>query len=85
MWKRNGRTGSDRPFTSRGDARIQMRMVLRSKIHNATVTEANLAYIGSITIDAKQNGTELTQATLPPAVAIAWLAELDEFVSNALQ
>lgn len=27
-------------------------MVLRSKIHNATVTEANLAYIGSITIDA---------------------------------
>ena len=29
-----------------------MRMVLRSKIHNATVTEANLAYIGSITIDA---------------------------------
>jgi len=32
--------------------RLQMRMVLRSKIHNATVTEANLAYIGSITIDA---------------------------------
>ncbi len=29
-----------------------MRMVLRSKIHKATVTEANLAYIGSITIDA---------------------------------
>ncbi len=29
-----------------------MRWVLRSKIHNATVTEANLAYIGSITIDA---------------------------------
>ena len=28
-----------------------MRMVLRSKIHNATVTQANLAYIGSITID----------------------------------
>ena len=25
---------------------------MRSKIHNATVTEANLAYIGSITIDA---------------------------------
>ncbi|HTH98460.1 MAG TPA: aspartate 1-decarboxylase [Stellaceae bacterium] len=24
---------------------------MRSKIHNATVTEANLAYIGSITID----------------------------------
>jgi aspartate 1-decarboxylase len=29
-----------------------MRFVMRSKIHNATVTEANLAYIGSITIDA---------------------------------
>lgn len=29
-----------------------MRWVLRSKIHNATVTEANLDYIGSITIDA---------------------------------
>ncbi len=29
-----------------------MRWVLRSKIHNATVIEANPAYIGSITIDA---------------------------------
>jgi len=28
-----------------------MRSVMRSKIHNARVTEANLAYIGSITID----------------------------------
>ncbi len=28
-----------------------MRSVLRSKIHKATVTEADLAYIGSITID----------------------------------
>jgi aspartate 1-decarboxylase len=28
-----------------------MRWVLRSKIHKATVTEANLGYIGSITID----------------------------------
>jgi len=28
-----------------------MRWVLRSKIHKATVTEANLAYEGSITID----------------------------------
>jgi len=28
-----------------------MRWVLRSKIHNATVTEANPAYIGSVTID----------------------------------
>jgi len=29
-----------------------MRWVMRSKIHNATVTEANLSYVGSITIDA---------------------------------
>jgi aspartate 1-decarboxylase len=29
-----------------------MRHVMRSKIHNARVTEANLAYVGSITIDA---------------------------------
>src|SRR5690606_18305115 len=28
-----------------------MRTLVRSKIHNATVTEANVAYIGSITID----------------------------------
>ncbi|MFH1207627.1 MAG: aspartate 1-decarboxylase [Patescibacteria group bacterium] len=28
-----------------------MRWVLRSKIHKATVTDANLNYIGSITID----------------------------------
>ena len=28
-----------------------MRIFLRSKIHNATVTEANLHYVGSITID----------------------------------
>ena len=28
-----------------------MRWIMRSKIHNATVTEANLHYIGSITID----------------------------------
>ncbi|MFZ1343473.1 aspartate 1-decarboxylase [Thiothrix eikelboomii] len=28
-----------------------MRWYLRSKIHKATVTEANIAYVGSITID----------------------------------
>ncbi|HKJ27627.1 MAG TPA: aspartate 1-decarboxylase [Anaerolineales bacterium] len=28
-----------------------MRIVIRSKIHKATVTDANLEYIGSITID----------------------------------
>jgi aspartate 1-decarboxylase len=30
-----------------------MRWVLRSKIHKAVVTDANVAYIGSITIDAE--------------------------------
>jgi aspartate 1-decarboxylase len=29
-----------------------MRQLIRSKLHNATVTEANLAYVGSITIDS---------------------------------
>ncbi len=29
-----------------------MRSLLRSKIHKATVTDANVAYVGSITIDA---------------------------------
>ncbi|MBI5435140.1 MAG: aspartate 1-decarboxylase [Planctomycetes bacterium] len=28
-----------------------MRIFLRSKLHKATVTEANLAYVGSVTID----------------------------------
>jgi aspartate 1-decarboxylase len=35
---------TDKPF-------LCMRAVLRSKIHKATVTDANLDYIGSITID----------------------------------
>lgn len=30
-----------------------MRFFLRSKIHRATVTEANLEYVGSVTIDAE--------------------------------
>ncbi len=29
-----------------------LRTMLRSKIHRATVTEANLHYVGSVTIDA---------------------------------
>lgn len=32
--------------------RLFMRTFLRSKIHKATVTEANLDYVGSITLDA---------------------------------
>jgi aspartate 1-decarboxylase len=30
-----------------------MRQVMRSKIHKATVTEANVKYVGSVTIDAE--------------------------------
>jgi aspartate 1-decarboxylase len=30
-----------------------MRIFLRSKIHNATVTDANVDYVGSLTIDAE--------------------------------
>ncbi len=48
-----------------------MRWVMRSKIHNATVTEANLAYIGSITIDQD----------LTDAVGL-WLGEKVLVVSN---
>lgn len=48
-----------------------MRWLLRSKIHNATVTEANLAYIGSITIDQ----------TLSDAVGL-WPGERVLVVSN---
>lgn len=33
-----------------------MRTFLRSKIHNATVTDANLDYVGSLTIDADLMG-----------------------------
>ena len=48
-----------------------MRWVLRSKIHNATVTEANVAYIGSITIDEDL----LDQTGL-------WVGEKVQVVSN---
>lgn len=49
-----------------------MRWVMRSKIHNATVTEANLAYVGSITIDSD----------LLDAVGL-WAGEKVLVVSNA--
>ncbi len=48
-----------------------MRFLLRSKIHRATVTEANLEYIGSITIDK----------TLMKLVGL-WLNEKVLVVSN---
>ena len=36
---------------SPGNTLLEMREVLRSKIHRATVTEANPDYVGSITVD----------------------------------
>jgi hypothetical protein len=39
----------------------------------------------SITLEANFHGTAITQAILPPSVAIEWLAELDEFISTGLQ
>ena len=48
-----------------------MRWVLRSKIHKATVTEANLNYVGSITVDED----------LLDAVGI-WVGEKVQIVSN---
>ncbi|MFA6110813.1 MAG: aspartate 1-decarboxylase [Candidatus Latescibacterota bacterium] len=48
-----------------------MRWVLRSKLHNATVTEANLDYVGSITVDED----------LVEAVGL-WLGEKVLVVSN---
>jgi aspartate 1-decarboxylase len=38
-------------MTERQAGREVVRSFLRSKIHNATVTDANIDYIGSITID----------------------------------
>jgi len=38
-------------MTERQAGREVVRWFLRSKIHNATVTEANVEYVGSITID----------------------------------
>jgi aspartate 1-decarboxylase len=39
------------PCPRPGEEENDMRWLMRSKIHNATVTEANLLYVGSITID----------------------------------
>jgi aspartate 1-decarboxylase len=39
------------PCARPGEEENDMRWLMRSKIHNATVTEANLLYVGSITID----------------------------------
>jgi hypothetical protein len=35
-----------------GDADPMMRTMMKSKIHRATVTQADLHYVGSVTIDA---------------------------------
>src|SRR5207302_9478497 len=36
---------------SRGGGRLRQRVMMKSKIHRATVTDSNLHYVGSITID----------------------------------
>jgi aspartate 1-decarboxylase len=36
---------------SAGDKVMQLRQLLKSKIHRATVTEADVNYVGSITVD----------------------------------
>ncbi|MDP3210446.1 hypothetical protein [Methylotenera sp.] len=38
----------------------------------------------SIELTAELEGSELTQASLPPAEAIDWLSQLDEFISSDL-
>jgi aspartate 1-decarboxylase len=40
-----------RAYVHRGRPNYMMRMVCKSKIHGAIVTEANLNYVGSLTID----------------------------------
>ena len=47
-----------------------MRSILRSKIHRATVTEANIDYVGSITIDE-----DLLDAAGPMAVVLGFVEE----------
>ena len=39
----------------------------------------------TMTINLAMDGTELTQAVLPPNTAIEWLAELDQFISTRIQ
>jgi len=40
-------------IASQDKGKIMLRSMLKSKIHRATVTETNLQYEGSITVDAK--------------------------------
>src|SRR4029453_9460827 len=44
---------ADRQHEALGGGRLVLRTLLKSKIHRATVTEANLDYEGSITIDGE--------------------------------
>ena len=37
--------------TSEGKARLMLRTMMKSKIHRATVTQADLHYVGSVTVD----------------------------------
>ena len=58
-----------------------MRQVLRSKIHKATVTQADLNYVGSITIDADLlERTGLWEGEKVLVVSITTGARLETYV-----
>ena len=58
-----------------------MRQVLRSKIHKATVTQADLNYVGSITIDADLlERTGLWEGEKVLVVSITTGARLESYV-----
>src|SRR5439155_19497786 len=71
---RSGDLGGRRPADRQslappGRVRTMMRKMLRAKIHRATVTQANLDYEGSITIDrALMDATDL----LPNEAVCVW-------------
>ena len=46
-----------------------MRMMCKSKIHGATVTEANLHYFGSLTIDQILRSVDLFAREVMPALS----------------
>ena len=60
-----------------------MRFVLRSKIHKALVTEANIAYIGSITID--ENLLEASNIIEGEKVAIVNINNGERFDTYAIK
>ena len=54
-----------------------LRTMLKSKIHRATVTQADLHYVGSVTIDADNRPIDLGHdPAFVPALQIAGASEL---------